>query len=117
MRSRFPLIFLLLVTVGTLRAQLTQRKECSITALQVCALHVGQDELGIITSPVRTRPVDLLWLVPFGMATGAAIDYDAHAIRELGVDKKREDRFETISNAGAFYAPVAATGIGYIVGS
>ena len=117
MRSRFLLIFPLLIATGNLQAQLSHPKECSITSLQVCALHVGQDELGIITSPVRTRPVDLLWLVPFGVATGAAIDYDAHAIRELGVDKKREDRFETISNAGAFVVPVAATGIGYVVGS
>lgn len=114
---RIPLFLLLLTLTHSLQAQIVRQKECSITSLQVCALHVGQDELGIITSPVRIRTMDLLWLVPFGAATGAAIDYDAHAIRELGVDKNREDRFETISNAGAFYAPAAAIGVGYIAGS
>lgn len=59
---------------------------------------------------------DLLWFIPFGVATGVAIHYDAHAMRSLGIHPSREDRFRKISDYGAFYGPVAAAGVGYLVG-
>lgn len=55
-------------------------------------------------------------MLPFGVATGVAIDYDAHAMRELGVDQQRQNRFETISNVGGIYAPLAASAAGYFIG-
>lgn len=60
---------------------------------------------------------DLLWFVPFGVATGVAIDYDAHAMRTLGVNPSREDKFRKISDYGGLYGPAAAAGGGYFLGS
>jgi membrane-associated phospholipid phosphatase len=115
---RFPTAFILLATLFPSLAlgQNASQQECLFSALKVCAIHVLQDQAGILASPVRTSPRDLLWIVPFGVATGVAIDYDAHAMRSLGVDPKRQDRFQTVSNAGAFYAPIAASGAGYFIG-
>jgi membrane-associated phospholipid phosphatase len=92
-------------------------RQCLLSRPKVCALHVIQDEEGILASPTRTSAKDLLWLVPFGVATGVAIDYDAHAMRSLGVDTQRQDRFDKISNYGGIYAPIAATGAGYFIGN
>jgi hypothetical protein len=92
------------------------QQECLLSTPKVCALHILQDEEGIIASPSRTSRKDFLWLVPFGIATGVALDYDAHAMRSLGIDQQRQDRFETISNVLGIYAPLAASGTGYVVG-
>jgi membrane-associated phospholipid phosphatase len=97
-------------------AQSASQQECLLSTLKICAVHVVQDEAGILASPVRTRPKDLLWLVPFGVATGVALHYDAQAMRELGVNQQRQNRFETISNVGGIYAPLAASAAGYFIG-
>lgn len=115
---RLPAAFALIAIFipGFALGQTAQQPECALKALKTCAVHVVQDEEGILASPVRTSEKDLLWLVPFGVATGVAIDYDAHAMRSLGFNTQRQDRFETISNLGAFYAPFAASGAGYFIG-
>jgi membrane-associated phospholipid phosphatase len=114
---RFPAAFLLIaIFLPSLVLAQSGQPQCQLSALKVCAVHVAQDEAGILASPVRTTPKDLLWLVPFGVATGVALDYDAHAMRSLGVDQQRQDHFETVSNVGAFYAPIAASGAGYFIG-
>jgi membrane-associated phospholipid phosphatase len=114
---RFPAAtFLLALFMPILAAgQNDQQQECVLSAPKICALHVLQDEEGIVASPARTRAKDFLWIAPFGLATGLALDYDAHAIRSLGIDKQRENQFETISNVGAIYGPIAASGAGYFV--
>ena len=114
---RFPAAVLLLAIFFPILAlgQNDQQQECLLSTPKVCALHVLQDEGGILASPVRTRAKDFLWIAPFGVATGLALDYDAHAIRSLGIDKQRENQFETISNVGAIYGPIAASGAGYFV--
>lgn len=115
---RFSAAFLLpaLLFPALLFAQDVSQPECSLTTPKVCVLHTIQDEEGILASPSRVTAKDFLWIVPFGVATGLAIDYDAHAMRTLGVDPQREKHFETISNVGAFYAPLAAEGAGYFIG-
>lgn len=115
---RFPAALLLTALVFPALAwcQRPLPQECVLSKPRVCALHVVQDEEGILASPSRTSAKDLLWLIPFGVATGAAIDYDAHAMRSLRVDPQREHRFEQVSNYGGIYAPVAAAGAGYLVG-
>lgn len=97
-------------------AQYAPAPECSLSTPKICALHVVQDEEGILASPSRVTAKDFLWIVPFGVATGVAIDYDAHAMRTLGVDPQREKHFETISNAGAFYLPITGEVAGYFIG-
>lgn len=93
-----------------------QRDECDLGALGVCARHVVGDEIRIVTSPFRVRAKDLLWIAPFGLATGVAIDYDAHAMRSLGYDTQRQNDFRHVSDAGV-YAPVAGVVAGYAVGA
>ena len=113
---RFFAAFLLAAVCFPTLAWCQGSQECVLSAPKVCALHVIQDEVGILASPSRTSKKDLFWLVPFGVATGVAIDYDAHAMRSLGRDPQRENRFEQISTYGGIYAPAAASGAGYLIG-
>lgn len=114
---RFLTAFILLTFSPVLvLGQSAQTQECLLSTPKICALHVLQDQEGIIASPTRTSAKDFLWIVPFGIATGVALHYDAQAMQSLGVDPQRQSRFETISNIGAFYAPLTAAGVGYFVG-
>jgi membrane-associated phospholipid phosphatase len=101
-----------------LQAQ-TQSKqdECMLSQPGVCARHVLGDEIGILTSPLHLRPKGLLWIAPFAVATGVALHYDADALRELGYHPSQQDTFETISNVGAIYVPIAAIVGGYAAGA
>jgi membrane-associated phospholipid phosphatase len=91
--------------------------DCSLSALPTCVEHVVQDEAGIVSRPLHPRVRDLLWLVPFGVATGAAIHFDTDAMRDLGNHPTRQQNFEDFSNAAGLYAPFAAAGGGYVIGS
>jgi hypothetical protein len=117
MHPRIPVIFLLLTAIAA-RAQVAPiTKDCSLRTLQVCALHVAQDEVGIVTSPLHMHASSLLWIAPFGAATGIAIDKDNEAMRAVGFDPAREKDFRRVSDYGGIYGPSAAVGIGYIAGS
>ena len=96
---------------------LGKQDECLLSQLGVCARHVLEDEKGIVTSPLRVRTKDLLWIVPFGVATGVALHYDADALSSLGYDASRQDTFNTISNVGAVYVPIAGIVGGYAAGA
>src|ERR1700722_13979451 len=95
----------------------SQQDECLLSRPGVCARHVLQDEAGILTSPLHMRTKDLLWIAPFGLAPGVAIDYDAHALRTLGYHPSQQNTFDQISNAGAVYVPIAAIAGGYAAGA
>ena len=103
----------------SLAAQAQQNAEpvCEVSALRVCAVHILQDEVQIVTSPLRTTPNDLLWVLPFGAATGYSLTRDASWMNSLGHNPGRENRFKQVSDAGAIYAPVAAIVAGYAVGA
>jgi membrane-associated phospholipid phosphatase len=92
-------------------------KECEVSALGVCAQHILRDEVSILTSPLHARPSDLLWIAPLGIATGVAIDYDAHALRTLGIDSNTQDTFRQVSDVGGVYVPIAAIVGGYALGA
>lgn len=92
-------------------------EECDLGAWKVCVRHVLQDEGAILTSPLHARPSDLLWIAPFGIATGLAIDYDAHALRTLGYHPSQQNTFDQISNVGAVYLPIAGIVGGYALGA
>jgi PAP2 superfamily len=98
-------------------AQVSAPKDCRVSTLQICALHIAQDEVGIITAPFHLQASSLLWIAPFGVATGVAIDKDAEAMRALGVDLSREKEFRRVSDYGGIYGPSAAVFVGYIAGS
>jgi membrane-associated phospholipid phosphatase len=117
MSFRGVVLFLATAMPVVLQAQMqSQQDECLLTKPGVCARHVLQDERGILTSPLHVRAKDLLWLAPFGLATGVAIDYDAHALRTLGYHPKQQNTFDQISNVGAIYVPIAAIVGGYAAG-
>ena len=102
-----------------LQAQTQSRQdECLLTKPGVCARHVLQDEKAILTSPLHVRKKDLLWIAPFGIATGVAIHYDADALQELGYHPQSSRMtFDTISDVGAVYLPIAAIVGGYAAGA
>ncbi|HTW49505.1 MAG TPA: phosphatase PAP2 family protein [Acidobacteriaceae bacterium] len=91
--------------------------DCSLSALPTCVKHVAQDEVGIASSPLHLRSRDLLWVVPFGVATGVAIRFDTDAIRDLGVHPTRQNNFNNFSDAAGLYAPFAAAAGFYAIGS
>lgn len=90
---------------------------CALNRLVVCVKHVAQDEVGIVTSPLHTTRGDLLWILPFGAATGIAVHYDTQTIRDLGNHPTRESHFETLTTWGGLYLPFAASAAGYTMGT
>jgi membrane-associated phospholipid phosphatase len=118
MPSKLILFLLFLLSTLKLSAQATPvDDECALHTPKPCITHVVQDEVGIITSPSRMSAKDLLWIVPFGVATGLAIDYDAHLMRDLGSNPSREENFKKFSDYAGLYGPSAAPVIGYFVGA
>lgn len=109
--------FLLLAGALTAAAQMPDAPQCRLAHLRVCVKDVAQDEAGIVTSPLRTTRGDLLWILPFGAATGVAVYYDTDAIHDLGVNPTRESHFESISTDGGLYFPFGAAAVGYAAGA
>jgi membrane-associated phospholipid phosphatase len=116
LRGLFLLLVALLPPVIQAQVQPLQQDECVLDRLQVCLVHILQDERDIVTSPARVRASDLLWIAPFGLATGVAIDYDAHALRSLGIHPQREADFRHVSDVGV-YVPIAGIVAGYAAGA
>jgi membrane-associated phospholipid phosphatase len=111
-------LFIAAAMPAALHAQMhSQQDECLLTKPGVCARHVLGDEIGIVTSPLHLRPKHLLWIAPFGIATGVALHYDAEALSTLGYHPSQQDTFDTISNVGAVYIPIAAIVGGYAAGA
>jgi|SRR5580698_3933338 membrane-associated phospholipid phosphatase len=115
MYSRLIVFLLSLWYVCPILAQNTARDDCELRNPKPCVVHIAQDQVGIITSPFRISARDMFWIIPFGVGTGFAIDYDAHIMRKLGVNPSREDKFNTFSNYAGLYGPTAAPVIGYLV--
>src|SRR5271157_2112748 len=111
LRSSVFFALLVLASIGAhgqaVPAQGGAAKECDIDALQVCAMHVLQDEYKIVTSPLRVSRNDLLWIAPFAAGTGYTMTQDAGIMQDLGHDPGREKDFNTASNIIGIYAPLA----------
>jgi membrane-associated phospholipid phosphatase len=108
--------WILAVTL-TATAQTPDAPQCRLSRLPVCVRHVAQDEVGIVTSPLRATAPDLLWILPFGAATGVAVHYDTQAIQDLGVHPNRENDFEEFSTGVGIYLPFGASAAGYFAGT
>ena len=89
---------------------------CGITDLVRCIKDLGEDEKGILTSPLRVHPKDVYWLMPLGTATGFAFAYDADAAQAVGVDASRANVANTILDFGSFYATGAESAGIYFIG-
>ena len=94
----------------------TQSVICGVKHLGQCLKDIGHDQAGIWTSPLRVSPRDAFWLVPFAAGTGVALHYDAQAQQELGIDKSRIDRSNTISAFGSPYATFGGAAGLYFLG-
>jgi membrane-associated phospholipid phosphatase len=112
----FSLLLAALVPLAIQAQVPSKQDECELDRFQVCLVHILQDERDIVTSPARVRASDLLWIAPFGLATGVAIDYDAHALRSLGDHPQREADFRHVSDVGV-YTPIAGVVAGYAAGA
>jgi len=115
MSLRLTAFLLFFSCAGRLLAQATPTDDCTLHSIKPCIVHVAQDEAGIVTSPLRISAKDLLWVAPFGVATGFAIDYDAHLMRDLGSNPSREDKFKRFSDYTT-YGASAAPVVGYLLG-
>ena len=93
------------------------RQDCRLSSVQTCVKHVVQDEMGIVMSPLHAPASNLLWILPFGAATGIAVHYDTRAMRDLGIHPHREDQVNKASDALGLYLPFAAAGAGYFAGN
>jgi PAP2 superfamily len=94
----------------------TESVVCGVSHLGQCLKDIGHDQAGIWTSPLRIAPRDAIWLLPFAGATGVAIHYDAQAQQDLGIDKMRIDRSNTISAFGSPYATFGGAAGLYFLG-
>ena len=102
---------------GTAQSPSPPPKTCGLSHLGQCLRDVAYDEVGIWTSPLRIRPRDAIWLVPFGGATAAALHYDAQAQQELGFDRSRISTSSKLSRFGSTYATFGEGAALYFVGS
>jgi membrane-associated phospholipid phosphatase len=63
--------------------------------------NLWHDQKAIWTSPLRIKPADAEWLVPYGIATGLLIGSDQHTITSaIHINTSDQDKANTISNAG-----------------
>jgi len=92
-------------------------KECGIKAIPTCALHVAQDEWGIVTAPLRLREPDVPMVAAFGLGTTLALATDTDAMAQVGVNPSRERNANKYSNYAGIYGPPAVLALGYFAGS
>ena len=110
-------MLLLLVSTYAAHSQVNAPvRDCGLKSLQICAMHVAQDEIGIVTGPFHLTAPNYFWLLPFGAATGIALDKDNEAMRAVGFDTSRQTEFRRISDYGGIYGPSAAVVLGYMAG-
>jgi hypothetical protein len=80
--------------------------------------NILKDQAGIWTSPFRLRAHDLKWVVPLGLATGAAIATDHRALRDVvSLDPSFNSPNTNASNVligGFIAAPVVMYGVGHL---
>jgi membrane-associated phospholipid phosphatase len=117
MKRRLAMLLWLVSTYAAHSQVNAPPRSCGLKSLQICALHVAQDEIGIVTGPLHLSAPNYLWLFPFGAATGIALDKDNEAMRAVGFNTSRQNEFRRFSDYGGLYGPSAAVAVGYIAGS
>lgn len=94
------------------------QQRCGLKKLDQCFKDVVHDQVGMWTSPLRLKPHDAIWLVPFAGATGAAFAYDEDALRQVGTSNRGLiDKSEIVSRFGSAYAAFGEAGVLYFVGA
>lgn len=89
---------------------------CGLAHIGECIKNLGQDEVGVFTSPLRVKPKDAYWLAPLGAATGLAFAYDTDAQQAAGIDPGRTNTANKIADFGSFPATVGEGAGMYFIG-
>jgi membrane-associated phospholipid phosphatase len=95
----------------------SQPEQCTFSSPGRCAAQFSKDQKGILTSPLRLRKKDLLWLAPVAAATSAAFMFDHSALNHVSTDPSRVNDFRTASDFTGIYVPVAAAGAALLGGT
>ena len=83
-------------------------------------LAILKDQIPIWTSPIRTRPHDLIWLLPLGAATGITLSTDTDTMREVSHDPTFNKDNVNVSNyllGGELAIPAVMYGISLLNGN
>lgn len=94
-----------------------QPEQCTFSSPGRCAAQFSKDQEGILTSPLRLRKKELVWLAPVAAATTAAFMFDRSALGHVSTDPSRVNDFRTASNFTGIYVPVAAAGAALLGGT
>jgi len=114
--SRVVLVCILPL-VGYAQQLPPQPEQCSFSSPGRCAAQFSKDQKGILTSPLRFRKKDLVWLAPVAAATSAAFMFDRSALDHVSTDPSRVNGFRTASDFTGIYIPVAAAGAALLGGT
>jgi hypothetical protein len=82
-------------------------------------LAILKDQIPIWTSPIRTRPHDLIWLLPLGAATGITLSTDTDTMREVSHDPGYNKNNVNVSNyvlGGELAVPALLYGVSLLNG-
>jgi len=83
-------------------------------------LAILKDQIPIWTSPIRTRPHDLIWLLPLGAATGITLSTDTDTMREVSRDPTFNKNNVNVSNyllGGELAIPAVMYGLSILNGN
>jgi len=83
-------------------------------------LAILKDQIPIWTSPIRTRPRDLIWLLPLGAATGITLSTDTDTMREVSHDPGYNKNNVNVSNyvlGGELAVPAVMYGLSILNGN
>jgi len=94
-----------------------QPEQCTFSSPGRCAAQFSKDQKGILTSPLRLRKKDLVWLAPVAATTSAAFMFDRSALDHVSTDPSRVNGFRTASDFTGIYIPVAAAGAALLGGT
>jgi membrane-associated phospholipid phosphatase len=94
-----------------------QPEQCTFSSPGRCAAQFSKDQKGILTSPLRLRKKDLVWLAPVAAATSAAFIFDRSALDHVSTDPSPVNGFRTASDFTGIYIPVAAAGAALLGGT
>ncbi len=90
---------------------------CGFRNLPQCLKDIGNDQLGIWSSPSHLKLKDAFWLAPFVAATAVTFHNDADISQDIGFHPATLNVGRTVSNFGSGYATVGFGGALWTIGT
>jgi membrane-associated phospholipid phosphatase len=90
---------------------------CDFRDFAQCLKDIGHDQIGLWTSPSRVKRKDMIWLVPFAVATVIAFREDRDTSQDIGFNPKVISVGNHFSDLGSGYATVGFGGAFWTVGA